>query len=210
MNPALEISGLRVVRDVGVLLDIPSLSLEQASVTVVTGPTDSGKTLLASVLCGVTEASAGAVTVHGRRLDGAPSARRRSGLAGTVGDGGRIAGCTVAEALRLAGRARAGAVLERLPILLERCGLRAESLSGGEQQLLQVACAWCAAPRVLVLDSPTVGLAPDAVAAVRGLAEQAAGDGSAVLWLDQDDSSAPVPPRWRLDAGVLSPATAGA
>ena len=210
MSSILEISGLRVVRDAGVLLDIPSLALEQGSLSVIAGPTDSGKTLLASVLCGVAEASTGSASVDGRRLTGSPSMRRRAGLAGTVGNGGRISGCTVGEALHLAGAARADAALDRLPVLEERRRLRAELLSGGEQQLLQVACAWCANPRVLVLDSPTVGLAPDTIEAIRALAGAAAGDGAVVMWLDQDDALAPARAGWLLREGSLSRAPAEA
>ena len=205
MSGALEITGLRVERDAGLLLDIASLSLEEGTVTVVTGPADAGKTLLAAVLCGRAAPSAGTVSLHGRLLTGTPSTRRRAGLAGTVADGRRIAGCTVDEALRLAGSARAAAAIERLPLLRLRAAVLAELLSGGEQHLLQVACAWCAGARVLVLDAPTTGLAADAVSAVADLATSAASEGAAVLWLDQDAALAPARPSWRLDAGRISP-----
>jgi branched-chain amino acid transport system ATP-binding protein len=210
MSAALEVAGLRLVRDSGVLVDIPSLVLDAGTVTVVTGPTDSGKTMLASVLLGATGATAGTVSVEGRPLAGTPSARRRAGVAGIVGDGARISGCTVAEALALAGARRSAAAMERFAALAQRSGLRAELLSGGEQQMLQVACAWCAAPRVMVLDAPTTGLAEAAAVAVGVLAADAAADGAAVLWLDQVDTAAPRRARWLLAAGELSPAPGAA
>ncbi len=208
MSAALQVTGLEVERDAGLLLRIDDLVVDDGAVVVVTGPADSGKTLFAAVLSGRAEASAGTMTVGGRRLTGTPAARRRLGLAATVADGNRIGGCTVVEALRLAGAGRAAAALERFPLLAARRDLRAELLSGGEHHVLQVACAWCAAPRVLVLDSPTTGLAADAAGAVRTLAIDAAAGGAAVLWLDQTQAAAPVAARWQLRGGVLSPVTA--
>jgi branched-chain amino acid transport system ATP-binding protein len=209
VTAALEVVGLTVERDAGTLLDVAGLSLDAGAVTVVTGATDSGKSLLAAVLCGRAEASAGMVRVNGRELAGSPAARRRSGLAATVADGARISGCTVSEAVRLAGSARARAVLDRFTLLARRSEVRAELLSGGEQQMLQVACAWCAAAQVLILDAPTTGLADDAGELVRQVARDAAADGAAVLWLDQGEGNAPQPAGWRLVGGVLSAAPAG-
>jgi branched-chain amino acid transport system ATP-binding protein len=208
MTAALEIAGLRVEREAGPLLDIGELTLEAGTLAVIVGEADSGKTLLAGVLSGHTAASAGSVRVAGRKLVGSPSARRRLGLAATVADGNRIAGCTVAEALALAGASRAEDALDRLPLLGARRGLRSELLSGGEQHLLQVACAWCSRPRTLVLDAPTTGLAADAASAVHSLAREAAADGAAVVWLDQAAATAPEAASWRLDSGVLSRAPA--
>ena len=208
MSPALAVAGLRVERDAGLLLDVAELLVESGALVVITGPADSGKTLFAAVLSGRADATEGNVSVGGRRLTGTPSARRRAGLAATVADGNRIGGCTVIEALRLAGSARTSAALDRFPLLAARAGVRAELLSGGEHQVLQVACAWCAAPRVLVLDSPTTGLAVDAADAVRALATDAATDGAAVVWLDQSGAVAPAPEQRHLTAGVLTPVTA--
>ncbi len=203
MTAALEIAGLRVEGDAGTLLEVDELAVAAGVVTVVTGPTDSGKTLLAAVLSGRAQATIGGARAAGRPLAGGPAARRRLGLAATVADGGRIAGCTVAEALRLAGAGRAPAALQRFAMLGRRAAVRAELLSGGEQQLLQVACAWCAKPVVLVLDAPTTGLADDAAELVRDLAREAAADGAAVLWLDQDERCAPHAAGWALAGGVL-------
>ena len=205
MSGALEVSDLRVENEAGVLLDVPELILHSGELAVITGPTDSGKTLLASVLCGVASPSAGVIRVRQRRLTGSPSQRRRLGLAGTVADGHRIAGCTVAEALRLAGGPRRAArALDRLQLLAARSSTAADHLSGGEQQLLQVACAWVASAAVLVLDSPTTGLATDAAEVVRRLVVDAALDGTAVLWLDPSSAPPPGTPAWSLDGGVLS------
>ena len=174
-----------------------------------TGDAGSGKSLLAAALCGDVVA-AGQIQVDGRAITGPPSRRHRAGLTASVRDGERIRGCTVEEALRLAARGagRAGQALERFGPLGTRADVPAELLSGGEQQLLQVACAWRAAPRVLVLDSPTVGLAADAAATVSELAIEEAAAGASVLWLEQDPRAAPAEPLAVLVIGRLSEASA--
>jgi branched-chain amino acid transport system ATP-binding protein len=202
----LEITGIRVESDAGVLLDVPHLTINDAVIEVITGGADSGKTLLAAVLCGRASASQGTMRLHGRELGGGPAARRRAGLAATIADGSRISGCTVGEALRLAGSRRAAEALDRFALLARRQKLRAELLSGGEQQVLQVACAWCAAAPILVLDAPTSGLADETAAAVRQVARDSAFDGASVIWLDQAADAAPAVPTWQLVNGVLSPA----
>ena len=204
MTAALEVVGLRVGQDATVRLEVERLEVDGGIVAVIIGATDSGKTLLAAALAGRAEITAGVVAVDGRRLAGGAATRRRLGLATTIADGARIAGCTVSEALRLAGARRAAAAIERFPLLARREDVHAELLSGGEQQLLQVACAWCANARVLVLDAPTTGLADDVADLVRQAARDTAADGAAVLWLDQSADSAPAPAGWRLAGGVLS------
>jgi branched-chain amino acid transport system ATP-binding protein len=209
VTAALELVDLRVVSSAGRQLEIDRLVVDSAQLLVVTGGTDSSKTLLASVIAGRVDAT-GAVRVDGHALNGGPAARRRHGLAVTVADGGRIAGCTVHEALRLAGSGRAGAALERFSLLARRAQVRAELLSGGEQQLLQVACAWCANSRVLVLDAPTTGLADDVAQLVRQTARETAAAGAGVLWLDQNAGSAPSGATLVLAGGVLSALPAAA
>ena len=209
MSSALGVHGLQFEQDAGLLLDVEELVIRSGEIVVVTGRTDSGKTLFACLLAGLARASAGEVTVGGRRLSGGPARRRRLGLAATVADGRRIMGCTVAEALALAGGQRAALALERLPILAGRGGLGADLLSGGEQQLLQVACAWVSSPTVLVLDAPTTGLAADVVDTVTRMVSDAALEGSAVLWLDPTPPALEPAVTCRLDAGVLTRAGRG-
>lgn len=205
MSQGLEVVDLGVRFDGRPVLRVDGFQLESESLAVVHGAAGSGKTVFAAALCGDV-ASTGRVHVGGRLLSGPPSRRVSQGLAAAVRDGQQIRGCTVREALRLAARRgpRAGQALERLPQLGTRADLWAELLSGGEQQLLQVACAWCTSAPVLVLDSPTVGLAADAAALVTSLVQDAIAMGTTVLWLEQDPRAAPVAPvatlvkgRWR-------------
>jgi branched-chain amino acid transport system ATP-binding protein len=205
----LEVAGLKAVIAGRTVLDGIGFSAEPGELLVVVGGAGSGKSALAAALAG-SLAAEGRILVDGVALQGSPSRHRRQGLSAAVRDGERLTGCTVQEALRLATshRSRVDAALERFPQLATRRGLLVQLLSGGEQQLLRIACAWCAEPRVLVLDSPTAGLAGDAVAAVKALAAAEANRGCTVLWLDQDERHLPSPPRLRLVRGRVAAAAA--
>jgi len=203
----LRVEQLRVTYGSRTVVDVDELEAEAGRLAVVVGDAGSGKSTLAAALAGAVS-SRGRVAVDGRAVWGPPSQRRRLGLAAALRDGSRVSGCTVAEALRLAagGTHRDRGALERFPQLAGRRDVMAQLLSGGEQQLLRVAGAWCAAPLVLILDSPTVGLAPDAADAVTRLAREEAERGAAVVWLEQDRRAGPEPPRLHLAHGRIGPA----
>src|SRR5207253_716516 len=152
------VAGLRAVIAGRTVLDGIGFSAAPGELLVVVGVAGSGKSALAAALAGSLAAD-GKILVDGVALRGSPSRSRRQGLSAAVRDGERLTGCTVVEALRLAAshRSRVHAALERFTQLATRQRLLVQLLSGGEQQLLRIACAWCAAPRVLVLDSPTAG-----------------------------------------------------
>ena len=203
MSAGLRVRGLRVTVQGRRVLEIDALDVAGGSLAVVAGGAGSGKTMLAAALAGAVEAE-GEVLLGGRRLTGPPSERRRGGLAAAVRDGTRLAGCTVEEALALAGpRRRAVEALERFPALAGRRRVAAQLLSGGEQQMLQLACAWCAGGAALVLDTPTVGLAADVAATVSAMALEEVRRGCAVLWLEQDLRAAPRPATHVLSGGTL-------
>ena len=204
----LEVRNLRVTVGSRRLLDVGTLEVEAGALVVIAGASGSGKTVFTRALAGAIDAE-GDVLLEGRTQAGRPSQRRRNGLAVAVRDGTRVAGCTVAEALALAGADRR-AVLERLPALANRDHVHAQLLSGGEQQLLQLACAFSARPKVLVLDSPTVGLATEAAGAIAAWAAEAARGGCAVLWLEQDLRAAPADAAYELATGTLAPAAGSA
>ncbi len=206
MTERLRVDSLRVRRGGQTVLDIAALHVAAGELVVIAGDAGTGKTTFAAALCGSIDA-AGLVAIDGKPLAGPPSRRRRAGLACAFRDGERIAGCTVAEALHLgAATGRAGEALARFPQLGTRRHVAAHLLSGGEQQLLQVACAWAARPRVLVLDSPTVGLAADAASTLTELAREEMQRGATVLWFEADRRAAPNLPRYRLVRGSLEPA----
>jgi branched-chain amino acid transport system ATP-binding protein len=206
----LEVVGLKAAIGGQTVLDVDRFSAESGELLVIVGGAGSGKSALAAALAG-SLAAEGTILLDGVPLAGSPSRHRRQGLSAAVRDGERLAGCSVLEALRLATthRSRAGAAFELFPQLATRQAVLVQLLSGGEQQLLRIACAWCAQPRVLVLDSPTAGLAGDAIDSVKSLAGAEAARGCTVLWLDQDQRHVPAPPRLRLVSGRVVAATAG-
>jgi branched-chain amino acid transport system ATP-binding protein len=144
------------------------------------------------VLAGLRRPAGGSVQLAGEEVAGAaPERIARLGLA-YVPAGRRVfRSLTVAENLALGAyrerslaATRREAVYARFPRLAARPGQLAGTLSGGEQQLLAIARGLMAAPRLLVLDEASAGLAPPAVAAVAGALEAIRREGTAVLLAD--------------------------
>jgi branched-chain amino acid transport system ATP-binding protein len=206
----LLLRAVRVELDGRLLLDLAALHAPPATCTVVVGPGDSGKTLLAAALAGAVPGARGDVRLDGRAVTGPPSARRRAGLVAVPHQPVRVFGVTVAEALALAAARRrvrrVSDALDRFSLLARRRSLPSERLSGGEHQLLRIACAWVATPRALVLDSPTTGLAAEMVESVVSLAREEAARGVAVLWLDQAAAPLPAAAALHLVGGRISAA----
>lgn len=206
-SAGLEVDELRAERG-GRLVVAASFAVAPGELAVLVSTPGGGASTLAAAIAGAIP-SAGTVRVAGRVCRGEPARRRRrGGLAACLPDLDSPRGCTVEEAIRLAARDRHAvpSILERVPLLIERRRLEAGLLSGGETQLLRIACALAGAPAAIVLDEPTTGLADDVAATVRELARQEAGRGASVLWLDGDPDAAalPAPARLRLvDGGVV-------
>jgi len=206
MTARLEVTKLRAAYGGRTAVDVAELSVAGGELLVVVGGAGSGKSTFAAALAGAMPAR-GEVRVDGKLVTGTPSQRRTQGIAVALRDGGRLSGCTVLEALHLAARgtSRANEALEHFRQLGTRGDVLVQLLSGGEQQLLRVATAWCATPRVLVLDAPTVGLAQEAAHTVAELARGEAARGAAVLWLEQDVRAAPAPPALTIERGSVAP-----
>jgi len=179
----------------GVDLDVPA-----DGVVALLGRNGVGKTTLVSTVMGLVRRSAGTVRLGEVDLSGRrPDAIARAGVA-LVPQGRRVfAALTVAEHLalvdRLAARRRArrgnsrwsrAEVIELLPRLGERLGHRGDQLSGGEQQMLAVARALLTNPKLLLLDEPSDGLAPGVVRQIGEAIGQLAGEGIAILLVEQN------------------------
>jgi branched-chain amino acid transport system ATP-binding protein len=173
----------RVVTDYGhvrVLRNF-SLGLDAGEVVGLLGRNGAGKTTALKTIMGLIRPKRGSIELDGTELTRIPAHRvPKHGIA-YVPQGRRLFGdLTVAENLRIGQMVRDTGpdtrdwVLALFPILIERMRQRANVLSGGEQQMLAVARALCAGPKVLLMDEPTEGLMPsmiktmiDTVAALR-------------------------------------------
>jgi len=173
-----------------------SLEVAEGSVVALLGANGAGKTTTLRVISGLLRPTRGSVDFDGRRIDGwSPDRVVRTGIV-QVPEGRQIfADLTVRENLLLGGYARrdlgparpeASRVFEYFPRLRERLQQRAGTLSGGEQQMLAIGRALMARPRLLVLDEPSLGLAPILVKEIFRVISEIRAAGTTVLVVEQN------------------------
>jgi branched-chain amino acid transport system ATP-binding protein len=178
---------VRALRDV-------SLAVDEGQIVAVLGANGAGKTTTLRAISG-TVRSSGEIVLDGRKLGRhGPEAVARLGVAHVPEGRGTFAELSVEENLKLGAYTRRGSIdadekrmSEYFPWLEERSGQHAGTLSGGEQQMLALARALMSRPRLLLLDEPSLGLAPlvtrEIFRIVRELNEQ---DGLTVLVVEQN------------------------
>ena len=192
----LEVRGLDAFYGEAVALSAVDLRLDAGEIACVVGPNGAGKSTLVNAIAGLHRAIRGEILMDGRDL--ARTAAHRVGEAGIaiVPEGRRIfPRMSVLEnldlgAYRRAARAsrdeRLGWVYELFPRLNERASQLAGSLSGGEQQMVAIGRALMANPRVLLMDEPSLGLAPVIVDEVFETIGTIHGAGVGVLLVEQN------------------------
>jgi branched-chain amino acid transport system ATP-binding protein len=181
-------------------LDDVSLTAGRGEITAVLGANGAGKTTLLRTISGLVRARSGTVSLDGRPLTGVSTEDLPAlGLAHVPEGRGVLAELTVEENLRLGAlgsRRRASAadlrrVYDLFPVLAERRNGLAHVLSGGERQMLVIGRALLSRPKVLLLDEPSLGLAPRIVVQIfdllRGLVRD---DGLTVVLVEQNARSA--------------------
>ena len=179
-------------------VDHVSLEVPEGSVTAVLGANGAGKTSLLRTICGLVRPTSGHVKVEGEDITRwAVEEIVRFGVAHVPEGRGVIAELTVHENLRLGGlwRGRDAMPLQEIydlfPRLEERADQPASRLSGGERQMLSIGRALTGRPRALLLDEPSLGLAPVLVAQIMSMVRRLADTlGLAVLLVEQNARSA--------------------
>jgi branched-chain amino acid transport system ATP-binding protein len=194
--PALELRGVQAAYgDAQVLWDV-DWQVNPGEVVAVVGPNGAGKSTALRVVAGLLRPSRGEVWCHGERIDGlSPDQVVERGVA-LVPEGRRLFGhMTVLENLLLGGytaRARSvrrqtlREVFDLFPVLAERSGQPAGTLSGGQQQMLAIARGLMSRPRLLLLDEPSLGLAPVVVQQVYEVVRRIASQGVTVVVVEQN------------------------
>jgi branched-chain amino acid transport system ATP-binding protein len=200
----LQVHNLEVVYDdIMLVLRGVSLSVPPGQIVALLGANGAGKSTLLRALTGLLDVHHGKITRGRVTLDGEPvghlrpAALVRRGIT-QVMEGRRIFGeLTVEENLRLGGHTnpkqfgrRSERVFELFPVLAQRRRETAGYLSGGEQQMLAMGRALMADPRYLLLDEPSLGLAPRLVEQVRELIVAINGTGTGVLLVEQNATMA--------------------
>jgi branched-chain amino acid transport system ATP-binding protein len=180
-------------------LDGVSFEVEQGSITAVLGANGAGKTSLLRTLSGLVRARAGRIRLDGRNIGQLPVERIvRLGMAHVPEGRGVISELSVEDNLRLGGLWRGGGgrdglagVYETFPRLAERGAQPASTLSGGERQMLVIGRALMSKPRLLLLDEPSLGLAPIVSAQIMRLVRDLRRDtGLTVLLVEQNAKAA--------------------
>ena len=177
--------GARVLQEV-------SLSLSAGEIVCILGRNGAGKTTMMKTIMGLIRADSGQILYHGTDLLDVPP-HQIAGLGiGYIPQGRRLfSELTVAENLEIGlmaggkGNATRDKVLAMFPRLAERLHQRANTLSGGEQQMLATGRALCLEPQMLLLDEPTEGLQPSMIALIRDTVVALKETGVGILLVEQ-------------------------
>lgn len=178
------------------ILNGVSLAVEQGKSYCIIGPNGAGKSTLLRAICGLLRPRNGQVLFHGRRLNGLrPDQILRRGICFVPQDRSLFPDMSVKENLLMGGYILAArADLERrmeevcamFPILKERLSQRAQTLSGGEQQMLAMGRALMLRPDLIMLDEPSLGLAPQVARQVFESVKKLKGTGMTILMVEQN------------------------
>jgi branched-chain amino acid transport system ATP-binding protein len=184
MSAILEAKGLTVGYGTLAVARELDLRVEPGRVTLILGPNGAGKTTTLMTLAGALRPLSGEVRLAGERVTAPLHKRVRQGLAFVPDERGAITRLTVDENLRL-GPGDPTRAFELFPELSEHRKRRAGLLSGGQQKMLALALALSGRPRVLLCDELSLGLAPRLVDRLLDVARAAAGEGVAVVLVEQ-------------------------
>jgi branched-chain amino acid transport system ATP-binding protein len=169
-----------------------SLELAEGEIVGLLGRNGVGKTTLVNSIVGFTPPRRGRVVFKGSDITGLPSFQTVKRGMGLVPQGRRVfASLTVEENLQVAANGHSGRwnlkrVYEIFPRLEERCGQRAKTLSGGEQQMLAIGRGLMTNPDCLIMDEPSEGLAPIIIQSVWQVVSRLKQEGLSILLVEQN------------------------
>ncbi|WP_218668940.1 ABC transporter ATP-binding protein [Variovorax sp. KK3] len=192
----LEIRDLEVAYGAARALWGVSLDLHAGELLCVVGPNGAGKTTLIGAIAGMLRAKAGRIVLDGRDLTQLPAHRFCEAGIALVPEGRRLfAGMSVLENLELGSftaqakarrRQTLDQVIELFPVIEEKLASPAGELSGGQQQMVAIARALMARPRLLLLDEPSLGLSPRIVNDMFAAIRRINAEGMSVLLVEQN------------------------
>jgi branched-chain amino acid transport system ATP-binding protein len=198
-QPLLEVRGLRVVYGAVTAVDDLSLSVGAGQAVAILGANGAGKSSALRAIGGLQRAQAGEVVFDGGRIDRVSTAELVARGISVVPDSKDLfPRFSVAENLRMGAHrrsardyaARRDEVLDLFPGLQRRLNAAAWQLSGGEQQMLALGRALLAKPRLLLLDEPSLGLAPLVVETIFAALTKIVASGTAILLVEQTTAAA--------------------
>ncbi len=198
-NPILTLSNVSAHYGKIQALHEVSLHIDQGEIVTLIGANGAGKTTLLGTLCGEPRASNGVITFDGKAITDWQTARIMREAIAIVPEGRRVfSRMTVEENLAMGGffasreqyQQRIERVFELFPRLLERRVQRAGTMSGGEQQMLAIGRALMSQPRLLLLDEPSLGLAPIIIQQIFDTIEQLREEGMTIFLVEQNANQA--------------------
>jgi len=194
----LSIEGLRVAYGRIEALRGIDLEVDEGEIVTLLGANGAGKTTTLRTISGLLSPLAGSITFDGRRIDGLPAHEIVAAGIGHVPEGRRVfPRMSVLENLQMGAYHRHGVSkgdIERaftlFPVLKERRSQQGGNLSGGEQQMLAIGRALMGHPRLLLLDEPSMGLAPLIVARIFEILQEINSQGTTILLVEQNAAQA--------------------
>ncbi|MDQ0561536.1 branched-chain amino acid transport system ATP-binding protein [Rhizobium mesoamericanum] len=178
------------------ILDGASLTVEPGKVHCIIGPNGAGKSTLLKSICGMLKIRKGDVIFKGKRLNGMrPDQILREGICFVPQERALFPKMTVRENLRMGGfilddqkelQRRVDEILERFPMLKEKADEHAGTMSGGQQQTLAMARTLIIKPSIVMLDEPSLGLAPKVIQEMFDIMKMMSSDGITVLLVEQN------------------------